>query len=172
MTAFSSFVDALRLASDEGDRSRQLRCRWAVLSDDARPIRASCGVEVSPTHELGDPAEFDYLVIVGGLLGGGRKLSPALERYLQEAAAARGTLVGVCTGSFLLARAGKSAGVISDSVEQTFVAVAVVTLGTTPLLIAPARRGRNGFTRPVRKKRRSRTATAPCTGTSSSSATV
>jgi len=106
LIAFSSFVDALRLAADEGDRSRPLRCSWAVLSEDMRRIRASCGVEVSPTRELGDPAEFDYIVVVGGLLGGGRRLSPALKRYLAQAAAARRTLIGVCTGSFLLARAG------------------------------------------------------------------
>lgn len=110
LVAFSSFVDALRLASDEGDRSRQLRCRWAVLSDDMRPIRASCGVEVSPTREPGDAAEFDYVVVVGGLLDGGRRLSPALRRHLEQAAAARRTLVGVCTGSFLLARAGLMRG--------------------------------------------------------------
>lgn len=106
LVAFSSFVDALRLAADEGDRSRPLRCRWAVLSHDMRPIRASCGVEVSPTQELGEPAQFDYVVVVGGLLDGGRKLAAGLRRYLEQAAAARRTLVGVCTGSFLLARAG------------------------------------------------------------------
>lgn len=106
LVAFSSFVDALRLAADEGDRSRPLRCSWAVLSDDMRRIRASCGIEISPSSELGDPGEFDYLVMVGGLLPGGRKLSPRLVGYLQQAAAAGKTLVGVCTGSFILARAG------------------------------------------------------------------
>ena len=106
LVAFSSFVDALRLAADDGDGSRPLRCSWAVLSEDMRKVRASCGVEVCPTREIGDPAEFDYIVVVGGLLEGGRKLSPALKRYLAQAAAARRTLIGVCTGSFLLARAG------------------------------------------------------------------
>lgn len=106
LVAFSSFVDALRLAADEGDRSRQVRCAWAVLSHDLRPIRASCGVEISPTKELGNPAEFDYVVMVGGLLPGGRKIAPKLVSYLKQAAAANRTLVGVCTGSFILARAG------------------------------------------------------------------
>lgn len=106
LVAFSSFVDALRLAGDEGDRSRQVRCRWAVLSHDMRPIRASCGIEITPTSELGDPGEFDYIVMVGGLLPGGRKLSPRLASYLRQASAAGKTLVGVCTGSFILARAG------------------------------------------------------------------
>ena len=106
LVAFSSFVDALRLAADEGDRSRPLRCRWEVLSHDMRPIKSSCGVEIVPTQELTDPRQFDYVVIVGGLLPGGRKLAPRLAGYLRQAAAAHVPLVGVCTGSFLLARAG------------------------------------------------------------------
>jgi transcriptional regulator GlxA family with amidase domain len=106
LVAFSSFVDALRLAADEADRSRQMRCRWAVLSHDMRPIRASCGVEISPSMELDDPGEFDYVVMVGGLLPGGRKLAPSLVEYMRRAASAGRTLVGVCTGSFILARAG------------------------------------------------------------------
>ncbi|HUJ01718.1 MAG TPA: GlxA family transcriptional regulator [Usitatibacter sp.] len=106
LVAFSSFVDALRLAADEADRSRPLRCRWEVVSHDLRPVRASCGIEVMPTRELGDPAEFDYVVVVGGLLPAGRGFSPRLVEYLQHAARADRTLIGVCTGSFLLARAG------------------------------------------------------------------
>ncbi|MGC1816874.1 MAG: GlxA family transcriptional regulator [Casimicrobiaceae bacterium] len=106
LVAFSSFVDALRLAADEADRSRQMRCKWDVLSYDMRPIRASCGIEVSPSKEPDDPAEFDYVVIVGGLLPGGRKLAPILVEYIRRASSAGRTLVGVCTGSFILARAG------------------------------------------------------------------
>jgi transcriptional regulator GlxA family with amidase domain len=106
LVAFSSFVDALRLAADEADRSRPLRCRWEVLSADMRPVRASCGIEVSPSKELGEPGEFDYVVMVGGLLPGGRRLAPRLTDYLRSAAAAQCTLIGVCTGSFILARAG------------------------------------------------------------------
>lgn len=106
LVAFSSFVDALRLAADEADRSRKVRCRWEVLSHDMRPIRASCGIEILPTRELDDAGGFDYVVVVGGLLGGGRKLAPRLGTFLRQAAAAGSTLVGVCTGSFLLARAG------------------------------------------------------------------
>ena len=106
LVAFSSFIDALRLASDEGDRSRQVRCAWQVLGHDLRPIRASCGVEVSPTRELGDPRDHDYIVMVGGLLPAGRRLSPRITSYLREAARAGVPLAAVCTGSFLLARAG------------------------------------------------------------------
>ncbi len=29
---FAAFVDCLRLAADEGDRSRQLRCHWTFMT--------------------------------------------------------------------------------------------------------------------------------------------
>jgi transcriptional regulator GlxA family with amidase domain len=32
LSAFSLFVDQLRLASDEGDGSRQILCRWSVMT--------------------------------------------------------------------------------------------------------------------------------------------
>lgn len=106
LVAFSSFVDALRLAADEGDRSRPLRCKWTVLSPDGRPVAASCGVELVPTGELEHPERFDYVVVVGGLLPGGRRLGARAIAFLRDAAKAHVTLVGVCTGSFILARAG------------------------------------------------------------------
>ena len=110
LTAFSSFVDALRLASDEGDRSRQIRCRWTVMSASGRPVRARCGVEVLPTGGLADPGQFDYVVIVGGLLRPRPQVDGATLAYLKQAAAAGVTMIGVCTGSFVLARAGLLSG--------------------------------------------------------------
>ncbi|MBK9080962.1 MAG: GlxA family transcriptional regulator [Rhizobiales bacterium] len=110
LTAFAVFVDALRLASDEGDRSRQIKCRWTVMSARRAPVAASCGVEVMPTSGLVDPKGFDYLVVVGGLLHGGEQVDEATLAYIRKAAAAGVTLVGVCTGSFVLARAGALAG--------------------------------------------------------------
>lgn len=105
LSAFSNFVDALRLAADDGDFSRQIRCKWKVLSYSSHPIRSSSGVEITPTSELIDPAAFDYIVVVGGLLHSGKKISPTLVSYLKKAAEQNVPLVGVCTGSFILARA-------------------------------------------------------------------
>ena len=110
LTAFAAFIDTLRLASDEGDRSRQILCRWTVMSSSDRPIAASCGVEVLPQSKLQDPASFDYVVVVGGLLHQGRQVDDATEAYLRRAAQAGVRLVGVCTGSFILARIGLMEG--------------------------------------------------------------
>ncbi len=105
LLAFSAFVDTLRLAADEGDGSRPILCRWEVLSHDMRPIRASCGADVSPTAEPDLRRQCDYVVLVGGLLSA-EPLAPALQQYLVRAASRGIALVGLCTGSFLLAQLG------------------------------------------------------------------
>jgi transcriptional regulator GlxA family with amidase domain len=109
LTSFALFTDLLRLAADEGDLSRQLKIHWSVLGA-APAARASCGVTVSRTSALVDPTQFDYLVIVGGLLHAGRPIDARTEDYLREAARRGVPLVGMCTGSFILARAGLMEG--------------------------------------------------------------
>lgn len=106
LCAFANFVDVLRLAADEGDRSRQILCEWTVLSDTMSPMASSCGVMVQPNERLGDPTKYDYIVVVGGLIDEIPNLSPDYTRYLQKAAASKVPLVGVCTGAFILHRAG------------------------------------------------------------------
>src|SRR5437867_11468033 len=106
LTAFAGFVDALRLAADEGDRSRPLLARWAVLDATDGPVVSSCGATVTPDAPLQSPPHYDYVVVVGGLLHGGQRVPARLTAFLREAAAAGGKLVGLCPGSFVLARAG------------------------------------------------------------------
>ena len=106
LCAFANFVDVLRLAADEGDRSRPILCRWSVLSDTMEPVTSSCGVDVKPTTRLSDPRSFDYVVVVGGLIDEIDNLDAATVRFLRDAAAARVPLAGVCTGAFILHRAG------------------------------------------------------------------
>ena len=109
LLALSAFVDTLRLAADEGDRSRPILCAWTVLSDTMRPVRSSSGISVNPDAELQDPKQFDYLVMVGGTLSTDL-LSKPMSLYVQQAAAAGVPLVGICTGSFVLARLGLMQG--------------------------------------------------------------
>jgi transcriptional regulator GlxA family with amidase domain len=110
LSAFSLFVDYLRLAADEGDRSRPLNVQWSIMAGKPNPLRASCGVMVSPTSDFLDPRELDYVAVVGGILHAGRQIDEATERYLQTAAAAGITLIGLCTGSFILCRIGLMKG--------------------------------------------------------------
>lgn len=110
LSALSLFIDALRLAADEGDGSRPIRCSWSVMSPSERPLRASSGLLLERTDPLSQPHNFDYIVIVGGLLHTRREVDPEVVRYLRSAAEAEVPLVGVCTGSFVLARAGLMQG--------------------------------------------------------------
>lgn len=110
LTAFSSFVDTLRLAGDEGDRSRQILCSWTIMSATGATVRASCGLDVVPQSKFLDPREFHYVAIVGGLLHGGEQIDPATTAYLVRAAEVGTPLIGLCTGSFVLVRAGLMAG--------------------------------------------------------------
>lgn len=106
LTAFSSFVDVLRLSADRGDRSRPIDCSWQVMSPHLRPARSSSGIDIQPTSDLLDPAGFDYIAVVGGLLHGMPPLPSAIGTYLKRAAEAGVTLIGVCTASFVLCRLG------------------------------------------------------------------
>ncbi len=106
LCAFANFIDVLRLAADEGDRSRPILCDWAVLSHSMDPVPSSSGVTVQPTARLGDPQRFDYIVVVGGLMDETPVLDQAYHRYLHKAAEVGVPLIGVCTGAFFLHRAG------------------------------------------------------------------
>lgn len=106
LCAFANFVDVLRLSADEGDRSRPISCGWRVLSATMEPILSSSGVSVQPEERLGDPGRFDYIVVVGGLIDEIENLHPDYVRFLHRAAALGIPLVGVCTGAFILHRAG------------------------------------------------------------------
>jgi transcriptional regulator GlxA family with amidase domain len=106
LSALALFVDTLRLAADEGDLSRRIQCDWKVMSSGAHWLRASCGLEVHPDSGLLDPSQFDYIAVIGGVLHQGQQVDAATEDYLKKAAAAQVPLIGVCTGTFVLARAG------------------------------------------------------------------
>lgn len=106
LSAFATFVDVLRLAADDGDGSRPIRCGWSLLSHDMAPIQSSCGVRLEPDERLGDPSRFDYIVVVGGLVDGALAFAPEQATFLRRAAAANIHIAGLCTGVFALARIG------------------------------------------------------------------
>jgi len=106
LSAFALFTDHLRLAADEGDLSRPVRVRWSIMSRSAEPVRASCGVMLTPTSGFLPAKDLDYVVVVGGILHVGRQIDAATSDYLRGAAEAGTTLVGLCTGSFILCREG------------------------------------------------------------------
>jgi transcriptional regulator GlxA family with amidase domain len=106
LSAFSLFVDTLRLASDFEDRSGRVLCDWEVISANNHMIKSSSGIQVSPTGKLGDAERFDYIAVVGGLLDIEEPLDRETIAFLNDAAKKKIRIIGVCTGSFILAAAG------------------------------------------------------------------
>ena len=102
----SLFIDTLRLAGDDGDRSRRVEFDWQVVGERGLPIRASCGLDILPTREIGDPEDYDNIVVVGGLLNSNHNLSSKKEAFLLRAAERGVPLTALCTASFILARYG------------------------------------------------------------------
>ncbi|MHB1207364.1 MAG: GlxA family transcriptional regulator [Rhodospirillaceae bacterium] len=106
LTTFAGFIDALRLAADDDDRSRQIDCEWSILGHEDEDIVSSCGVPVRPWAPMNDPTRYDYVAVVGGMLHNGQKVHGGTYAYLRKAAQMGVPLIGLCTGSFILARAG------------------------------------------------------------------
>jgi transcriptional regulator GlxA family with amidase domain len=106
LNALGNFVDVLRLASDDGDRSRSIRCQWYIMSATGAPLIASCGCELNPTSSLMDFRSLDYIAVIGGLLYRGQPIDESVRSYLLVAGEAGVPLLGICTGSFVLCRLG------------------------------------------------------------------
>lgn len=106
LSVFAGFVDCLRIAADNADRSQQKRCKWSVLSTDIHPLVSSCGVSVVPQGRLGTPARFTHIAVVGGLTAGHARIDPDILDFLRKAHAQGLSILGLCTGSFALAEAG------------------------------------------------------------------
>jgi len=86
-----------------GERGYEL----CVLSSDGRPLRTSSGLTLVPHADLrGAPTPIDTLIVAGGQ---GRELAVEdreLIAWIAAAAASARRTASVCTGAFLLARAG------------------------------------------------------------------
>ena len=103
---FAGFIDCLRHAADEADFSRQIYCQWKVIAPDLNAIHASCGVPITPSETFDKNSEFDYLVVVGGQLPESLEIPEETLEFLRAAYAKGTKIVGLCTGCFIMARAG------------------------------------------------------------------
>ncbi|WP_158969415.1 GlxA family transcriptional regulator [Chachezhania sediminis] len=110
LMSLTGIVESLRHAGDFGDQSRQIDCQWEILGTAKSSVRSSCGIAIATTRDYVNPNDLDYLFVVGGLLEQAEYLPAAHRRYLQAAKAVDVTIVGVCTGIFLLAEERLLAG--------------------------------------------------------------
>lgn len=106
MMSLTGIVESLRHAADFGDNSRPVHCRWSIMGERGYKASASCGLKVPADLPYINPTDFDYVVVIGGLLQHLRDGPQRHRDYLRAAAAAGVPLIGACTGAFLLAQEG------------------------------------------------------------------
>jgi transcriptional regulator GlxA family with amidase domain len=102
----AGLVDSLRFAADKSFRSQQVYCQWDWMTCNDLPISASCGMPISPTRPLNLWAQYDYIVIAGGLLGETRNPPEWLLDALRDVHAANIPIIALCSASFVLGKAG------------------------------------------------------------------
>lgn len=95
-------LDPLRMANQMAD---QTLYEWTLLSCDGEPVAASNGLLTSPTQPLGREDAYDLVFVCAGV-----DVKQACDRrllsWLQRVARCRIPLGGLCTGPYVLARAG------------------------------------------------------------------
>lgn len=103
MIAFSSAIEPLRMANR--DAGRELY-RWSVYTIDGLPEKASNGLEITPDGSIESADDISILFVCGGsdiAEAWSKQLQFALRRIAKRSGMKLGAL---CTGSYLLARAG------------------------------------------------------------------
>ncbi len=102
MIAFAAAIEPLRLANIIG---RQKYFSWTVVSDDGNPRRCSNGVEIKVGGGLEDVERGATIIVAGGVNIQKAASKPALT-WLRRQARRGVEMGGVCTGAYLLAKAG------------------------------------------------------------------
>ncbi len=103
MIAFSSAIEPLRMANRVADRELY---RWSVCTIDGLPEKASNGLEITPDNSIEDIGEIGVLFVCGGA-DIADTWSKQLQFSLRRVAKRNNIKLGaLCTGSYLLARAG------------------------------------------------------------------
>lgn len=113
LLSLAGFCDALKHAVDEAASKRALQCAWMIVGEQGEQVQASSGIAVAVQQSMGDPAAFDYIVVIGGPLSRLEEARASYWQYLQRAAHADVPLIALGSGSFILARAGLMDGYVA-----------------------------------------------------------
>jgi len=102
LIAFSSAFDALRMAN----RMREQKIyEWRVLTYDGQPVSSSSELSITPDGDATAATDLDMLFVCGG-----DKVHLAVDKsllfWLRKFAQRKVAMGAICTGSYLLARAG------------------------------------------------------------------
>ena len=102
LIALANALEPLRMANRVAD---QALYEWHMVSLKGDPVRASSGLQLSPTVALEDVGKVDILFVCGGI-NVREAVNASLIKALRRRADAGGALGALCTGGYALARAG------------------------------------------------------------------
>ncbi|OPG72732.1 AraC family transcriptional regulator [Pseudomonas ogarae] len=100
--SLASAIEPLRMANQLSGRELY---RWLTLGKDAKPVRASAGLQITPDAKMEDASTLSTVIVCGGM-GIQNSVSPEQVLWLQHQAHLGVRLGAICTGSWALAKAG------------------------------------------------------------------
>lgn len=102
MIAFTAAIETLRLANRSSGRTLYV---WHTLTADDQPVTASCGIELHPDERLEMAGELHTVIVCGGAEVQ-RFNNKTVVSWLRRMARRGADIGALCTGSYILARAG------------------------------------------------------------------
>ncbi|NRA52676.1 MAG: GlxA family transcriptional regulator [Gammaproteobacteria bacterium] len=102
MLALSSAIEPLRMANQLSGKTLY---RWTTISEDGRSVTASDGLTLSVDSSIGYFDKYDSVMVCGGV-GIKNTVTRNTLSWLCQLSRCHIPLGGICTGSYLLAKAG------------------------------------------------------------------
>ena len=101
---YEVFTTAARVFK-RGDAAAPAPFEVFTVARDRAPVKARAGLVVAPDHTLAEHPPIDLLLIPGGVVTAELEQPDVIDWIVRESASAALT-ASICTGAFLLARAG------------------------------------------------------------------
>ena len=102
MIAFTSAIEPLRMANRATQKNLY---SWSIFTLDGNPVKASNGLEILPDNSIDKVGDMSTFLVCGGIEIADAWTS-SMKFALRKIASRNITIGAVCTGSYLLARAG------------------------------------------------------------------
>ena len=102
MLALSSAIEPMRMANQ---LSGQTLYRWTIVSEDGTSVTSSDGLKIEVDSCISNHVSFDSVIVCGGLDVKNTITRKSLS-WLTHLSRCNIALGGICTGSYLLAKAG------------------------------------------------------------------
>jgi len=102
LIALASAIEPLRMANQLSGRELYT---WQLISSDGQPVNASDGISIAADSSITERTDYDVVIVVGGV-DITRSSIPKEISWLQRMGRQHVLMGAVCTGAYVLARAG------------------------------------------------------------------